>query len=91
MHGDEGVERVVAASQKIAADRDDVDPELYRGRGDVKYPMGFSSDRFVEGNKVHLTLCFNPSHLEAVDPVVEGRTRAEQTDRSSRSGVRSCP
>jgi 2-oxoglutarate dehydrogenase E1 component len=52
-------------------------PELHIGRGDVKYHMGFSSDRFVDGTKVHLTLCFNPSHLEWVNPVVEGRARAK--------------
>ena len=37
--------------------------------------------------EITVTLCANPSHLEAVDPVVEGRTRAEQTDRSTRAGV----
>ncbi|MET0283922.1 MAG: thiamine pyrophosphate-dependent enzyme, partial [Polyangiales bacterium] len=52
-------------------------PEMHLGRGDVKYHMGFSSDRFVEGRQVHLTLCFNPSHLEWVNPVVEGRARAK--------------
>ncbi|MFT3927998.1 MAG: 2-oxoglutarate dehydrogenase E1 component [Myxococcales bacterium] len=52
-------------------------PELHIGRGDVKYHMGFSSDRRVEGQKLHLTLCFNPSHLEWVNPVVEGRVRAK--------------
>jgi 2-oxoglutarate dehydrogenase E1 component len=52
-------------------------PEMHLGRGDVKYHMGFSSDRFVDGRKVHLTLCFNPSHLEWVNPVVEGRARAK--------------
>lgn len=52
-------------------------PEMHIGRGDVKYHMGFSSDRFVDGTKVHLTLCFNPSHLEWVNPVVEGRARAK--------------
>jgi 2-oxoglutarate dehydrogenase E1 component len=52
-------------------------PEMHIGRGDVKYHMGFSSDRVVDGTKVHLTLCFNPSHLEWVNPVVEGRARAK--------------
>jgi 2-oxoglutarate dehydrogenase E1 component len=52
-------------------------PEMHVGRGDVKYHMGFSSDRFVDGRQVHLTLCFNPSHLEWVNPVVEGRARAK--------------
>ncbi len=49
------------------------------GSGDVKYHKGFSSDRRVQsGEFVHLTLTANPSHLEAVDPVVVGRTKAKQ-------------
>ncbi len=52
-------------------------PELLIGRGDVKYHMGFSSDRNIDGSRLHLTLCFNPSHLEWVNPVVEGRARAK--------------
>ncbi|MGZ3741429.1 MAG: 2-oxoglutarate dehydrogenase E1 component [Bdellovibrionota bacterium] len=46
--------------------------------GDVKYHMGFSSDREVNGKKVHLSMAFNPSHLECVNPVVCGMTRAKQ-------------
>ncbi|WIG92791.1 2-oxoglutarate dehydrogenase E1 component [Myxococcus sp. SDU36] len=54
-------------------------PQAYLGRGDVKYHMGFSSDHTTrQGRKLHLSLAFNPSHLEAVDPVVEGRVRAKQ-------------
>jgi 2-oxoglutarate dehydrogenase E1 component len=49
------------------------------GSGDVKYHLGTSSDREFEGNKVHLSLLPNPSHLEAVDPVVLGKARAVQT------------
>jgi 2-oxoglutarate dehydrogenase E1 component len=49
------------------------------GSGDVKYHKGFSSDRRTrEGHRVHLSLTSNPSHLEAVNPVVAGRTRAKQ-------------
>ncbi len=49
------------------------------GDGDVKYHLGFSTDRVSSaGNRIHLSLSPNPSHLEAVDPVVEGRTRAKQ-------------
>jgi 2-oxoglutarate dehydrogenase E1 component len=49
------------------------------GDGDVKYHVGFSSDRTTTaGQPLHLSLSPNPSHLEAVDPVVEGRTRAKQ-------------
>ncbi|HET9451456.1 MAG TPA: 2-oxoglutarate dehydrogenase E1 component [Aggregicoccus sp.] len=55
------------------------DPKSYFGRGDVKYHMGFSSDHTTRaGANVHLSLAFNPSHLEAADPVVEGRVRAKQ-------------
>jgi 2-oxoglutarate dehydrogenase E1 component len=54
-------------------------PDSIDGDGDVKYHLGFSND-FVtaSGRTVHLSLSPNPSHLEAVDPVVEGRTRAKQ-------------
>ncbi len=55
-------------------------PESMDGDGDVKYHLGFSSDRVnARGQVIHLSLSPNPSHLEAVDPVVEGRTRAKQT------------
>jgi len=54
-------------------------PREYMNRGDVKYHQGFSSDHTTaSGQKVHLSLAFNPSHLEAVDPVVLGRVRAKQ-------------
>lgn len=46
--------------------------------GDVKYHLGYSSDAKTAGGQVHLVLAFNPSHLEAVDPVVEGSVRARQ-------------
>jgi 2-oxoglutarate dehydrogenase E1 component len=58
---------------------EDADAERYLGRGDVKYHLGFSSDRLTKsGKKVHLTMTFNPSHLEFVNPVVVGRARAKQ-------------
>ncbi len=50
----------------------------YVADGDVKYHMGYSSDREVKGQKVHLSMAFNPSHLEAVNPVVCGMARAKQ-------------
>jgi 2-oxoglutarate dehydrogenase E1 component len=56
------------------------------GSGDVKYHLGTSSDREFEGNKVHLALLPNPSHLEAVDPVVLGKARAVQTFRDDKRG-----
>jgi 2-oxoglutarate dehydrogenase E1 component len=61
------------------------DPE--GGSGDVKYHLGAEGVRKTPSGEITVTLCSNPSHLEAVDPVVEGRTRAEQTDRSTRAGV----
>src|SRR4051812_48097050 len=56
------------------------------GSGDVKYHLGTSSDREFDGNKVHLSLLPNPSHLEAVDPVVLGKARAVQTIREDKHG-----
>jgi 2-oxoglutarate dehydrogenase E1 component len=56
------------------------------GSGDVKYHLGAQGIRSTPGGDITITLVSNPSHLEAVDPVVEGRARAEQTDRSSRQG-----
>ena len=48
------------------------------GAGDVKYHLGASSNREFDGNSVHVSLTDNPSHLEAVNPVVLGQTRAKQ-------------
>ncbi|MGS1015942.1 2-oxoglutarate dehydrogenase E1 component [Allosphingosinicella humi] len=56
-------------------------PEDVGGSGDVKYHLGTSSDREFDGINVHLSLVPNPSHLEAVNPVVLGKVRAQQTER----------
>jgi 2-oxoglutarate dehydrogenase E1 component len=56
------------------------------GSGDVKYHLGTSSDREFDGNKVHLSLLPNPSHLEAVDPVVLGKARAVMTAKGDKHG-----
>ncbi|KAA0912449.1 2-oxoglutarate dehydrogenase E1 component [Aquicoccus porphyridii] len=53
-------------------------PDEVDGSGDVKYHLGASSDREFDGNTVHLSLTANPSHLEAVNPVVIGKVRAKQ-------------
>src|SRR5499426_2828069 len=53
-------------------------PDAVEGSGDVKYHLGASSDREFDGNQVHLSLTANPSHLEIVNPVVLGKTRAKQ-------------
>ena len=57
------------------------------GTGDVKYHLGAEGKRSTPAGEITVTLAANPSHLEAVDPVVEGRARAEQTDRSTRMGL----
>ncbi len=58
---------------------DDPDPEMSRGGGDVRYHLGYSSDwKTASGDKIHISLCFNPSHLEFVNPVALGRTRCKQ-------------
>jgi 2-oxoglutarate dehydrogenase E1 component len=56
-------------------------PEDVQGSGDVKYHLGTSADRDFDGNVVHLSLTANPSHLEAVNPVVLGKVRAKQLQR----------
>jgi 2-oxoglutarate dehydrogenase E1 component len=53
-------------------------PDEIEGSGDVKYHLGASSDREFDGNRVHLSLTANPSHLEIVDPVTLGKVRAKQ-------------
>ena len=55
------------------------DPNEVLGSGDVKYHLGVSADREFEKKKIHLSLTSNPSHLEAVNPVVAGKVRAKQT------------
>ena len=57
-----------------------------KGSGDVKYHKGFSADLRTTGGNVHVVLAFNPSHLEVVDPVVEGSVRARQEQRGDATG-----
>ncbi len=65
--------------RQIFREFDDNDPHLHLGRGDVKYHLGYSRDWVTsKGHTVHLSLCFNPSHLEYVNTVAMGRTRAKQ-------------
>jgi 2-oxoglutarate dehydrogenase E1 component len=78
--------------REIFASFEDGDPEKYLGSGDVKYHLGYSTDHVTAlGHKVHLTLAFNPSHLEWVNPVVEGRVRAKQDRRGDRDRRRVMP
>jgi 2-oxoglutarate dehydrogenase E1 component len=62
-----------------------------RGSGDVKYHKGFSADLRTSAGNVHVVLAFNPSHLEVVDPVVEGSVRARQERRGDARGERVLP
>jgi len=59
--------------------------------GDVKYHMGFSTDVEIAGQRLHLVLAFNPSHLEIVNPVVEGSVKARQTRRNDELGEKVVP
>ncbi len=61
-----------------------VDPADMKGSGDVKYHKGFSADMKTAGGNVHIALAFNPSHLEIVNPVVEGSVRARQQRRGDK-------
>ncbi len=66
--------------------------DLPFGSGDVKYHKGYSKDRRVEtGERIHLTLTSNPSHLEAVNPVVEGRSKAKQVRMGDLEGKKIVP
>ncbi|MCR9124569.1 MAG: 2-oxoglutarate dehydrogenase E1 component [Rhodobacteraceae bacterium] len=66
-------------------------PEDVDGSGDVKYHLGASSDREFDGNSVHLSLTANPSHLEAVNPVVLGKARAKQDQMSDHERIAVLP
>jgi 2-oxoglutarate dehydrogenase E1 component len=61
------------------------------GSGDVKYHLGYSSDRVTAGGRVHVSLGFNPSHLEWANPVVQGRLRAKQDRLGDKARVRGLP
>jgi 2-oxoglutarate dehydrogenase E1 component len=74
------------APEEVFAGFEDVDPRSVLGGGDVKYHMGATGEYVTRsGAKVHIHLVSNPSHLEAVDPVTVGRTRAKQ-DRAGEDG-----
>ena len=65
-------------------------PDVVEGSGDVKYHLGASSDREFDNNVVHLSLTANPSHLEIVNPVVLGKTRAKQDQLGATPEDRTC-
>ena len=72
--------------REIFAAFDDKKPERFLGAGDVKYHLGYSSEvKTTGGRSVHLSMAFNPSHLEFVNPVVEGRVRAKIDRRKRKS------
>jgi len=66
-------------------------PDDVEGSGDVKYHLGASSDREFDGNRVHMSLTANPSHLEIVDPVVLGKVRAKQDQAGDKNRVTVLP
>jgi 2-oxoglutarate dehydrogenase E1 component len=67
------------SARQIFREYADTDRKSQSGHGDVKYHLGHSTDWVTaRGTKIHLSLCFNPSHLEFVNPVALGRTRAKQ-------------
>ena len=66
-------------------------PEVLEGSGDVKYHLGTSTDRTLDGKRIHLSLAANPSHLEAVNPVVLGKARAKQRQLSDKTRTRVLP
>ncbi len=67
-------------------------PRDAQGSGDVKYHRGYSADRLtLSGREIHLSLCPNPSHLEAINPVAEGITRAKQNHRGDLERTRVIP
>ena len=65
--------------------------KVVKGSGDVKYHMGFSSDLETPGGTLHLALGFNPSHLEIINPVIEGSVRARQQRRIDHTGKQVLP
>src|SRR5712691_1932095 len=72
--------------EQVFAEFEDVDPRSVLGSGDVKYHIGATGEYVTKsGKKIHIHLASNPSHLEAVDPVTVGRTRAKQ-DRAGEGG-----
>jgi len=74
------------AAEEVFAGFEDVDPRSVLGSGDVKYHMGATGEYLTRSSaKVHIHLVSNPSHLEAVDPVTIGRTRAKH-DRTGEAG-----
>lgn len=77
------------APREIFREFEDTEPELYRGRGDVKYHLGYSSlYKTSNGKDVHLSLAFNPSHLEFVNPVAMGKLRGKQDRKGDRDRSR---
>jgi len=73
-------------TEQVFAEFEDVDPRSVLGSGDVKYHIGATGEYVTKnGKRIHIHLASNPSHLEAVDPVTVGRTRAKQ-DRTGENG-----
>ncbi|MDR2215432.1 MAG: 2-oxoglutarate dehydrogenase E1 component, partial [Nevskiaceae bacterium] len=80
-----------APSQLFSEFEGRYEPSALKGSGDVKYHKGFSADLRTAGGNVHVALAFNPSHLEIVNPVVEGSVRARQERRGDHIGKKVLP
>ena len=75
-------------AREIFREFDDQDPEGHEGEWDVKYHLGYSHNYKIRGGKsVHLSLCFNPSHLEFINPIAQGRCRAKMDRLSRKTGA----
>ena len=83
--------RILCAIPEAEKEFEDSDYYAYQIDGDVKYHMGFSSDVSTPGGPCHLTLAFNPSHLEIVNPVVEGSVYARQVRRGAEGKAKVLP
>ncbi len=79
------------SAEELYAGFEDVDPRSVLGGGDVKYHQGATGEREFNGKPVRIHLASNPSHLEAVDPVAMGRTRAKQTRRGENGKRQALP
>jgi len=78
--------------ETFASFEDNYQPQTYGGSGDVKYHLGHSFDLVLDdGKSIHISLVANPSHLESVDPVVEGKCRGIQRRRGDRSRKKVLP
>lgn len=80
------------SQSEIFSEFDDNAEQELAGKGDVKYHLGHSAEHTTpNGNRLQISLCFNPSHLEFVNPVVIGRVRAKMDQKGDSTGASVCP